>query len=109
MAEVKNHNGTGGTSEGMYLHQFSGKPTTQYEFLGDPRDHRGDVYTLVVRVELTKVTSDHIKDGDREIIGFKVIDSKPPQLVQAASERDVDPNQIPMDEAMGDYDPDADA
>ncbi|QDB74835.1 hypothetical protein KNU56_gp58 [Gordonia phage Arri] len=96
MTKVTNMNGDGGTSAGMYKHAFSGSPITQYEFPGDPRDHRGDVYVFEVRAELTKVVSDHVKDGDREVIGWKIIDSKPARLVARADNQD--PNQTSIDD-----------
>lgn len=96
MAKVTNMNGTGGTSEGMYFNQFSGKPTTQYEFPGDPREHRGDNFKLEVVVELTKVTSDTVKDGPREIVSYKVLESKPAVLVARADGHD--PNQTSIDD-----------
>lgn len=97
MARVYHMNGTDGASpEGLYFNQFSGKPTSQYEFPGDPREHRGDRFKLEVVVELTKVTSDTVKDGEREIIGFKVLEAKPVVLVARADGHD--PNQMTTDD-----------
>lgn len=96
MTKTTMMNGTGGTSEGLFRHRFSGTPTTSYEFPGDPRDHRGDVYVFEVRAELSKVVSDHVNDGDREIIGWKVIDSKPARLVERSDGHD--PAQMTTDD-----------
>lgn len=105
MAKVEKLNGEGGTSEGMYFHRFSGTPTTMYEFrLGDPgqpldaedpRDHRGDTFVMEVRCELAKVVSDQTNDGDRDIIVWKVLDSKPGKRVARGQKHD--PNQTTID------------
>lgn len=97
MSRVLHMNGVkGASSEGLYFNQFSGKPTSQYEFPGDPREHRGDRFKLEVVVELTKVTSDTVKDGEREIIGFKVLEAKPVVLVARTDGHD--PNQMTTDD-----------
>lgn len=109
MSKVTKYNGEGGTSEGMFFHAFSGRPTSQYDWPnsdGDPRKNIGDVFVLTVRAEVTKVVEDEIKDGRRQTIGFKVIDSKLGNIV--AKVDGTDPGQtsiedIDDDPAGGDY------
>lgn len=107
MAKVTMANGdTGATTEDMYLHGYSGKPLSQYEFVGDPEASIGDTFAIAITAELTGVNIEKIKDGTRHVLKLRVLESAPLQLVRKASEAHVDPNQIPMDEALGDYDPD---
>lgn len=113
MAKVTKHNGEGGTSSGLFFHQYSGKPIDQYEWPnsdGDPRANIGDVFVLTVRAEVVKVVEDEVKDGRRQTIGFKVIDSQLGKMVAKADGND--PNQTPIDDMgegssddYGDYSP----
>lgn len=125
MAKVEKQNGEGGSTEGMFFHRFSGTPVSQYEFrlregddtpsdnpldADDPRDSRKDVFVFEVRAELSKVISDSTNDGDRDVIVWKVLDSKPGKRVQRgqkkpakSEEPDVDPNQMELSEEAGDW------
>ncbi|WP_411815695.1 hypothetical protein [Gordonia sp. SND2] len=113
MAKVTKHNGEGGTSSGLFFHQYSGKPIDQYEWPnsdGDPRANIGDVFVLTVRAEVVKVVEDEVKDGRRQTIGFKVIDSQLGKMVAKADGND--PNQTSIDDMgegssddYGDYSP----
>lgn len=115
MSKVTKHNGTGGSSDGLFFHSFSGRPIDQYEWPnsdGDPRANIGDVFVLTVRAEVVKVVEDEIKDGRRQTIGFKVVDSKIGNIVAKADGND--PNQTSIDDVdsadageYGDYEPPA--
>lgn len=110
MAKVQKMNGEGGTTEGMFFHRFSGTPVSQYEFrlsedgtpsendldADDPRDYRKDVFVFEVRAELSKVISDSTNDGDRDVIVWKVLDSKPGKRVERGK-KEHDPNQTTVD------------
>lgn len=97
MAQVSKHNGEGGTTDGMYLHRYSGGGVDQFEFAGgDPHDYIGATFAVNARVELTKVVSDRIADGPREILGLRVIDSQPLKFV--ARSDGSDPNQTSIDD-----------
>ncbi|WP_298442457.1 hypothetical protein [Gordonia sp. (in: high G+C Gram-positive bacteria)] len=115
MAVVKKHNGEGGTTEGMFLHRYSGGGTSQFEFPGgDPHDYIGDTFAMTVSVELAAVVADRISEGPREILKFKVIDSAPPKFVAKANGEDPDQTSIDeLDDApaggnYGDYEPPSD-
>jgi hypothetical protein len=106
MSKVRTYNGQDGSSpDGLFFHSFSGRPVDQYDFpRGDPRGSIGDVFVLTVRAEVVKVVEDEIKDGRRQTIGFKVIDSKIGNIVAKADNRD--PNQTSIDDVTdegGDY------
>ena len=111
MAKVTKENGEGGTTDGMYLHRYSGGGIDQFEFPGgDPHAYIGDTFAMNVRVELAAVVSDRSNDGPREILKFKVVDSAPPKFVARAD--GVDPNQTSIDDLddrgsgeYGDYTP----
>lgn len=113
MSKVTKFNGEGGTSDGLFFHQFSGRPVDQYAWpSGDPSASKGDVFVLTVRAEVVKVVDDLVKDGPRKTIGFKVIDSKLGNLVARGD--GVDPNQTSIDDVpdrdsgeYGDYTPPA--
>lgn len=114
MSKVQKFNGEGGTSDGLFFHAFSGRPVSQYDWPnsdGDPSANLGDVFVLTIRAEVVKVVEDEIKDGRRQTIGFKVIDSKLGNMV--AKSDCVDPNQTSIDDVddddgdYGDYTPPA--
>lgn len=112
MSKVTTFNGQDGTSSTeLFFHQFSGRPVDQYDWPnsdGDPRANIGDVFVLTVRAEVVKVVEDEVKDGRRQTIGFKVVDSKLGSMVTKADQSD--PNQTSIDdvddeayEGAGDY------
>ena len=105
MAIVKKMNGTGGSTDGMFFHSFSGMPNDQYTppFEDDPREHIGETFVIEVRAELTAVTTDEIKSGKREKLSFKVVDSKVGKMVTRADGSDS--NQTSID----DYDDEGEA
>lgn len=99
MSKVEKFNGEGGTSSGLFFHQYSGKPIDQYSWPhndGDPRANIGDVFVLTVHAEVTKVVEDEVKDGRRQTIGFKVIDSHLGKMLAKADGND--PNQTSIDD-----------
>lgn len=106
MSKVTQHNGENGTSDGMFLHRYSGGGTGQYEWPhgDDPRLSLGDTFVMNVRVELTKVITDEIADGQRQILGFKVVDSAIGKLVEKSG--GIDPAQTSIDDMddSGGYD-----
>lgn len=128
MAKVTTLNGESGNStEGMYFHQYTGKPESQYEFrLGDdvltveglgavdPHEYVGATFSVNVRVKLGSVKEEEIKNGTREILGLRVVDSGPLRLVERAAKKDsksestktdddTDPNQATIDDYSEDY------
>ncbi|MCF8610009.1 hypothetical protein L5G28_07520 [Gordonia sp. HY285] len=111
MSKVTKFNGEGGTSEGLYLHKYSGGGIDQFSFpSGDPHLHIGDTFSMNVRVELKAVVSDRTNEGPREILQFRVVDSAPPKFVARADGQD--PNQTSIDDVedrdggtYGDYTP----
>ena len=106
MAIVKKMNGTGGSTDGMFFHSFSGMPNDQYTppFEDDPREHIGETFVIEVRAELTAVTTDEIKSGKREKLSFKVVDSKVGKMVTRADGSDS--NQTRIDDFGDDEDDD---
>lgn len=106
MSKVEKLNGTGGTADGLYFYSFAGRPIDQYDWADgtDPRANIGDVYVLTIRAEVQKVVTDEIKDGQRQTIGFKVIDAKRGQMVAKADKSD--PNQTSIDDVDVDEDTD---
>ena len=100
MSKVTTFNGQDGTSSTeLFFHQFSGRPVDQYDWPnsdGDPRANIGDVFVLTVRAEVVKVVEDEVKDGRRQTIGFKVVDSKLGSMVTKADQSD--PNQTSIDD-----------
>ena len=61
MAIVKKMNGTGGSTDGMFFHSFSGMPNDQYTppFEDDPREHIGETFVIEVRaVEVGNLYAD---------------------------------------------------
>ena len=100
-------NGTGGTTDGTYFHSFSGRPLDQYTSpfgTDDPRDHIGSTVSITVRAELTAVVTDHVSEGTRETLKFKVLDSKTGTVVAKADKSD--PNQTSIDDVDVDEDTD---
>ena len=99
MSKVTTYNGQDGTSpEGLFFHQFSGRTIDQYDWPnsdGDPRQNIGDVFVLTISAEVDKVVEDEIKDGRRQTIGFKVIDSK---LGNIVAKVDTDPAQTSIED-----------
>lgn len=108
MSKVTTFNGQDGTSSTeLFFHQFSGRPVDQYDWPnsdGDPRANIGDVFVLTVRAEVVKVVEDEVKDGRRQTIGFKVVDSKLGSMVTKADQSD--PNQTSIDDFGDDEDDD---
>lgn len=108
MAIVTTFNGQQGTSsDDLFFHAFAGRPVDQYESPfadDDPRTHIGDIVVMTVRAELTAVVTDHISDGTRQSLKFKVVDSQPGKVI--ARSNGADPNQTSIDDA--DYTDDED-
>lgn len=103
MAKVTKHNGEGGSTDGMYFHSFSGRPVDQYTSPfgdDDPRDRIGDVVVMTDRMQLVGVVTDEVKDGTRQTLKWKCLDSKTGKVVERAGH--IDPNQYSID----DYDDD---
>lgn len=102
MAIVKdNPNGDKGTTEGMALYRFTGTPTTQYEHIPEPGERR----TMTITVERSAVIEDEIKDGERTIVRWKVIEAelgKPVTKSSASDEPELDYDSG-ANAAYGDY------
>ncbi|OZC59237.1 hypothetical protein CH276_22580 [Rhodococcus sp. 06-470-2] len=101
MATVKNFNGTpDGQSDTMVKYSFSGSPTTLYEHVPEPGERR----TMTIVVECTLSGTDIVKDGERAIARFKVVDAelgKP--VVKPASDDPELPYESGANAAYGDY------
>lgn len=72
MSKVHNFNGTpDGQSDSMVKYSFSGSPTSLYEHTPKVGEQR----VMSVTVECTLSGTDQVKDGDRAIARWKVIDA----------------------------------
>lgn len=99
----------------MYFHRYSGGGLDMFEFEGDPYAAIGDTFKVTAVVELAKVVVDETKDGQRHILGLKVIASQPLRF-HAKAEGKPDVNQTSIDDLaddpaearhdLGDYNPD---
>lgn len=106
MAKVTKHNGEGGSTAGMYFHSFSGRPIDQYESPfgdDDPRDRIGDVVVMTDRMQLVGVVTDEVKDGTRQTLKWKCLDSKTGKVVERAGH--IDPNQYSIEDYADDTEP----
>lgn len=122
-------NGEDGSTEGMYTHSFSGIPPGQYEFrigdtsdtvqglgIEDPIDYVGSTFKLTVEVKLGQVATKDLANGTEERLSLRVVNSGPLTLIarghkdakdpKSESQADVDPNQMELSEAAGDWKPD---
>lgn len=72
MSKVHNFNGTpDGQSDSMVKYSFSGSPTSLYEHTPKVGEQR----VMSVTVECTLSGTDQVKDGDRAIARWKVVDA----------------------------------
>ncbi|QRY62711.1 hypothetical protein JVX90_00085 [Gordonia sp. PDNC005] len=106
MSKVEHQNGDSPktSTSGMFFHGYSGRPVDQYESPfgdDDPRQHIGDTVVMTTRAELAAVVTDHIADGTRQTLKWKVIDSQVGKVVARSDGRD--PNQTSIDD-IGDSD-----
>lgn len=101
MSIVKNFNGTpDDQSDTMVKYSFSGSPTTLYEHVPEPGERR----TMTVVVECTLSGTDIVKDGERAIARFKVVDAElgKPVVKQTSDEPEL-PYESGANAAYGDY------
>lgn len=93
MVKVINHNGTGGTAEGLTKYRFSGSPTDQFEHRGTV----GEVRVMKVTVECVAEGYDQINDGVRHQTKWRVLEAELGTMV----ERPESDPELPYDDEEG--------